>query len=261
MASRDRRHSLLARHALSRLAAPALSQRDLAWFCIARGKLSLFGGPRLLSLGINGLPRAHSRSRLDTSIARKSTCIATFRYNTRTALGYNDFMRAELAAPRSVGAKTDATLGIERTPMRTEDIYSSAVPMVVKLDIGMTEPEGVAVEITYAQTSERFEAGQFDRAMYVMTIPMANELLSILQTDCKERSEALSIAFFAGFFLVTLRGLLAVVLCCGGLFATTSTARSDGQNSFARVAACLLCANHERMHCNKGAHGHCGSAS
>src|SRR6516164_5999484 len=50
MASRDRRHSLLARHALSCLAAPALSQRDLAWFCIARGKLSLFGGPRLLAL-------------------------------------------------------------------------------------------------------------------------------------------------------------------------------------------------------------------
>ena len=65
--------------------------------------------------------------------------------------------------------------------MRTEDLYSSAVPMVVKL--GMTEPEGVALEITYAQTRERFEAGQFDRAMYVMTIPMANELLSILQTE------------------------------------------------------------------------------
>jgi hypothetical protein len=82
--------------------------------------------------------------------------------------------------PRSAGAKQTS---IERTPMRTEDIYSGAVPMVVKLDIGMTEPEGVALEITYAQTRERFEAGQFDRAMYVMTIPMANELLSILQTE------------------------------------------------------------------------------
>ena len=155
-----------------------------------------------------------------------------FRYNTRTALGYNDFMRAELAAKgivgnaspidgltskvrpkrikrqakrflewrekqrpkpvrarywqsrkRSAGAKTAATLGVERTPMRTEDLFSGAVPMVVKLDIGMTEPEGVALEITYAQTRERFEARQFDRAMYVMTIPMANELLSILQTE------------------------------------------------------------------------------
>ena len=65
--------------------------------------------------------------------------------------------------------------------MRTEDLFSGAVPMVVKL--GMTEPEGVALEITYAQTRERFEARQFDRAMYVMTIPMANELLSILQTE------------------------------------------------------------------------------
>ena len=67
--------------------------------------------------------------------------------------------------------------------MRTEDIYSSAVPMVVKLDIGMTEPEGVALEITYAQTRERFEARQFDRAMYVMTIPMANEFLRLLETE------------------------------------------------------------------------------
>ena len=57
--------------------------------------------------------------------------------------------------------------------MRTEDLFSGAVPMVVKL--GMTEPEGVALEITYAQTRERFEARQFDRAMYVMTIPMAKE--------------------------------------------------------------------------------------
>ncbi len=50
-------HSLLAWCALSCLAAPALSQRDLAWFCAARGKLPLFGGPRLLALGISGLPR------------------------------------------------------------------------------------------------------------------------------------------------------------------------------------------------------------
>src|SRR5215813_11193087 len=35
-------------------------------------------------------------------------------------------------------------------------------------------------------------------------------------------------------WIEALRGLLALVLCCGGLFATTSTARSDGQNSFAR---------------------------
>ena len=36
------------------------SQRDLAWFYLARGELPLFGGPRLLALGISGLPR-HDR--------------------------------------------------------------------------------------------------------------------------------------------------------------------------------------------------------
>src|SRR5215470_12769290 len=101
MASRDRRHSLLARHALSCLAAPALSQRDLAWFCIARGKLSLFGGSRLLALGINRLPRAHCKEKhLHHDLAEFD-----FRYNTRTALGYNDFMRAELAAKGIVGKR------------------------------------------------------------------------------------------------------------------------------------------------------------
>src|SRR5215831_6833490 len=59
MASRDRGHSLLAWCALSCLAAPALSQRDLAWFCAARGKLPLFGGPRLLALGVSGFSRLY----------------------------------------------------------------------------------------------------------------------------------------------------------------------------------------------------------
>src|SRR5262249_35704399 len=59
MASRDRGHSLLAWCALSCLAASALSQRDLAWFCAARGKLPLFGGPRLLALGISGFSRLY----------------------------------------------------------------------------------------------------------------------------------------------------------------------------------------------------------
>src|SRR5262245_12227403 len=55
MASRDRGHSLFARHGLPCVAAPALSQRHLARFCVNRGKLSLFGSPRLLALGISGL--------------------------------------------------------------------------------------------------------------------------------------------------------------------------------------------------------------
>jgi Haemolysin-III related len=49
MASCGRGYSLLVRHALSSLGALALSQRDLAWFCLARGKLPLFGCPRLLA--------------------------------------------------------------------------------------------------------------------------------------------------------------------------------------------------------------------
>src|SRR6516164_3212316 len=59
MASRDRGHSLLAWCAVSCLAAPALSQRDLARFCAARGKLPLFGGPRLLALGVSDFSRLY----------------------------------------------------------------------------------------------------------------------------------------------------------------------------------------------------------
>src|SRR5437870_13649648 len=44
MASRNRRHSLFNRRALSCLAGPTLSQRDLARFRADRRKLPLFGG-------------------------------------------------------------------------------------------------------------------------------------------------------------------------------------------------------------------------
>jgi hypothetical protein len=54
MASRNRRHSLFSRRALSCLAGPAFSQRDLACFCAARSELPLLGGPRLLAMGISG---------------------------------------------------------------------------------------------------------------------------------------------------------------------------------------------------------------
>ena len=54
MASRNRRHSLFSRRALSCLAGPALSQCDLARFRADRRKLPLFGGPRLLAIGISG---------------------------------------------------------------------------------------------------------------------------------------------------------------------------------------------------------------
>src|SRR5262249_27830412 len=53
MASRNRRHPLFARHGLSRLAGPAISQRNLARLCPARGELPLLGGPRMLAVGIS----------------------------------------------------------------------------------------------------------------------------------------------------------------------------------------------------------------
>ena len=58
MAARDWRHPLLAWHAVSCLAGPALSQRDLAWFCAARSELPLFGGPCLFDMGVRLDPRA-----------------------------------------------------------------------------------------------------------------------------------------------------------------------------------------------------------
>src|SRR6516165_12255947 len=72
MASRDRGRPLLARHAFSCLAAPALSKRDLAWFCVARGKLPLFGGPRLLALSMGGFPRLYVKNHSARSIACRS---------------------------------------------------------------------------------------------------------------------------------------------------------------------------------------------
>jgi hypothetical protein len=54
MASRNRRHSLFSRRAVSCLAGPTLSQCDPARFRADRRKLPLFGGPRLLAMGING---------------------------------------------------------------------------------------------------------------------------------------------------------------------------------------------------------------
>src|SRR5262249_3550407 len=72
MASCGRGYSLLVRHALSSLGALALSQRDLAWFCLARVKLPLFRCARLLALDISGAmrPKAYVIS-ADASAAMK----------------------------------------------------------------------------------------------------------------------------------------------------------------------------------------------
>ena len=53
MASRNRRHSLFSRRALSCLAGPALPQCDLARVRADRRRLPLFGGPRLLPIAIS----------------------------------------------------------------------------------------------------------------------------------------------------------------------------------------------------------------
>src|SRR5215475_6501546 len=77
MASRNWRHSLLARHAFSHVEAPAFSERDLARVCAARGKLSLFGDPCLLSVGLavshaGRINSMRSRPRADSGRRRKS---------------------------------------------------------------------------------------------------------------------------------------------------------------------------------------------
>jgi hypothetical protein len=59
MASADRRRSLLRWNPVSRLAAPALSQRDLAQFCLGCGKLPLFGGAHLLGTVLRQCPIGH----------------------------------------------------------------------------------------------------------------------------------------------------------------------------------------------------------
>jgi hypothetical protein len=70
MASRDRGRPLLARRAFSCLAAPALSKRDLAFFCVARGRLPLFGGPRLLALGISAMSINHLPTLAPSQVTR-----------------------------------------------------------------------------------------------------------------------------------------------------------------------------------------------
>src|SRR5262249_32431768 len=73
------------------------SQRDLRWFYLARGELPLFGGPRLLVLGISGLPRRDrkqtSRNYLSdaravvSSIAVKSSSASGIELNVRCSQG------------------------------------------------------------------------------------------------------------------------------------------------------------------------------
>jgi hypothetical protein len=81
MASRNRRHPLFSRRALSCLAGPALSQCDLARFRADRRKLPLFGGPRLLAMGISGRRILGKNGEANLTSAQQSTplCFLVFK--------------------------------------------------------------------------------------------------------------------------------------------------------------------------------------
>ena len=55
--------------------------RDLAWFCAARGKLPLFGGPRLLAMGISGRRILGKNGEANLTSAQQSTplCFLVFK--------------------------------------------------------------------------------------------------------------------------------------------------------------------------------------
>src|SRR5262245_31682665 len=80
MASRNWWHSLFARHAFPYVGAPAFSERDLARVCAAGSKLSLFGDPCFLSVGIGVScgPRGpdHSIGRGHAAAARQALAAA-----------------------------------------------------------------------------------------------------------------------------------------------------------------------------------------
>src|SRR5262249_42407956 len=90
MASRDRRHSLFNRRALSCLAGLALSQRNLAWLCAARGELPLFGGTGLLTRGYKRQLNAQAAltRKIDSRLADspRRTVMMTARNNATGAL-------------------------------------------------------------------------------------------------------------------------------------------------------------------------------
>jgi hypothetical protein len=68
--------------------------------------------------------------------------------------------------------------------MRTEDLPVS-LPMVVQFDIGILEPAGIALRLTYATSQERFENRQWDTAVYGFPLSVANELLTLLEQNIR----------------------------------------------------------------------------
>jgi hypothetical protein len=117
-----RRHSLLAWYALSSLAGPALSQRNLARLCTARSKLPLFGGPRLLAVGISGLIPAARGSTPDVSAKSRHiefrfrfspdqpSALIVVLYPWRSGVGRPDIARREVAQTESTPVGVDAVV-------------------------------------------------------------------------------------------------------------------------------------------------------
>jgi hypothetical protein len=68
--------------------------------------------------------------------------------------------------------------------MRTEDLPVN-LPIVVECEIGILEPEGIALRLTYATSRERFENHQWDTAVYGFPLSVANALLKLLRKQMR----------------------------------------------------------------------------
>ena len=58
--------------------------------------------------------------------------------------------------------------------MRTEELGEQP-PIIVRFDIGILEPAGIAFRLTYATSKERYESQQLDTAVYAMPLSFAKE--------------------------------------------------------------------------------------
>ena len=58
--------------------------------------------------------------------------------------------------------------------MRTEELGEQP-PIIVRFDIGILEPAGIAFRLTYATSKERYESDQLDTAVYAIPLSFAKE--------------------------------------------------------------------------------------
>jgi len=65
--------------------------------------------------------------------------------------------------------------------MKDKEMKSSG--MALEFAVGMTDPKGVALKITYAKNEKKFRAKNFDHQVFVMTYDLANALLRLLKTQ------------------------------------------------------------------------------